>query len=160
MWNFNDDFARNVIIFGVDNSSSSHLDNIKNVFLILGEGDTFGINRSLAAPGKLFNINFRKAKTKFCLSFHYNDENCYLFVNGKEINKSKASNKNVNFPSQYCLGSISNKFESEEVKSEDVSFIGNLYDFSVDYDVIDKCNISNIHKYLMIENSILNVWIY
>ena len=94
------------------------------------------------------------------MSFHYNDENCYLFVNGKEINKSKASNKNVNFPSQYCLGSISNKFESEEVESEDVSFIGNLYDFSVDYDVIDKCNISNVHKYLMIENSILNVWIY
>ena len=65
MWNFNDDFARNVIIFGFDNSSSSHLDNIKNVFLILGEGDTFGINSSLAAPGKIFNINFRKAKTKF-----------------------------------------------------------------------------------------------
>ena len=76
------------------------------------------------------------------------------------LEKQRQSNKNVNFPSQYCLGSISNKFESEEVESEDVSFIGNLYDFSVDYDVIDKCNISNIHKYLMIENSILNVWIY
>ena len=26
-WSFNDDFARNVKIFGVDNSSSSHTDN-------------------------------------------------------------------------------------------------------------------------------------
>ena len=36
---FRNDYARNVIIFGVDNSSSSHTPNMKN-FLILGEGDT------------------------------------------------------------------------------------------------------------------------
>ena len=47
-WSFNDDFAKNVIIFGVDNSWSSHTDNLKNVFLILGKGDTFGINGSFA----------------------------------------------------------------------------------------------------------------
>ena len=39
-WSFNDDFARNSIVFGVDNSSSSHTDNLKNNFLILSEGDT------------------------------------------------------------------------------------------------------------------------
>ena len=33
-WVFNDDTARNVMIFGVDNSSSSHM-----TILILGEGD-------------------------------------------------------------------------------------------------------------------------
>ena len=32
-WSFNDDFARNVIIFGVDNGSSSHTDNLKNGFI-------------------------------------------------------------------------------------------------------------------------------
>ena len=42
-WSFRDDFSRNVIIFGVDNSSSSHTDNLKNDFIILGDGDTFGI---------------------------------------------------------------------------------------------------------------------
>ena len=31
-WSFNNDTARNVIIFGVDNSSSSHSDNRKNNF--------------------------------------------------------------------------------------------------------------------------------
>ena len=29
-WSFNDDFARNVIIFGDDNSSSCHTNNLKN----------------------------------------------------------------------------------------------------------------------------------
>ena len=42
--------------------------------------------------------------------------------NGKEIYKFKASNKNVNFPSQFCLGSISNKFNY--VESEEVSLKG------------------------------------
>ena len=40
-WSFGYDFARNVIILGVDNSSSSHSDNCKNNFLVLGEGPTY-----------------------------------------------------------------------------------------------------------------------
>ena len=51
-WSFGDGFARNVIIFGVDSSSPSHTDNLKNDFLILGEGNTFGINGSFGAPEK------------------------------------------------------------------------------------------------------------
>ena len=38
---FDDDPARKVIIFDVDNSSSSHADNHKNKFLILGKCATF-----------------------------------------------------------------------------------------------------------------------
>ena len=34
-WSLNNDTARNVIIFGVNNSLSSHTDNFKNYFLIL-----------------------------------------------------------------------------------------------------------------------------
>ena len=68
-WSFNDNFVRNFIIFGVGNSSSSHTDNLKNDFLILGEGDTFGINGSFGEPEKKININFSKAKTKFCFEF-------------------------------------------------------------------------------------------
>ena len=43
-WSFGNSTARGVIIFGVYNSSSSHVENIKNNFLILGLGLTFGIN--------------------------------------------------------------------------------------------------------------------
>ena len=51
-WNFDNDYARNVIIFGTDNTSSSHADNLKNNFLISGEGDTADINGSFGAPEK------------------------------------------------------------------------------------------------------------
>ena len=99
-WNFGDDFARNVITFGVDNSSS-HSDNRKNNFIVLGESPTYGIYGSFGSPEKKFNINFTKANTNFCLSLHYNADNSYLFVNGKEIFKFKAGNKNVNFATQF-----------------------------------------------------------
>ena len=82
-WSFDNDTARNVIILGVDNSSSSHSDNRKKIFLILGECTTFRINGSFGSPEKKFRINFSKANTKFCLSLHYNADNSYLFVNGK-----------------------------------------------------------------------------
>ena len=39
-WNFGNDFTMNFIVFGVYNSSSSHTDNRKNDFLVLGEGPT------------------------------------------------------------------------------------------------------------------------
>ena len=43
-WNFGTyDTARNVIIFGADNSLSSHIDNTKNKFLVLGKEPTEGI---------------------------------------------------------------------------------------------------------------------
>ena len=58
----------------------------------------------------MFSISFSKANTKHCLSLHYNDANSYLFVDGKEIFKFKADNKNVNFPNKICLGGLSNGF--------------------------------------------------
>ena len=50
-----------------------------------------------------------------------------LFFDRKEIYKFKADNKNVNFPTQFCLGSISNKFDPNEYR--EVSLEGNLYGF-------------------------------
>ena len=151
-WSFNYDTAKNVIICGVDNSSSSHSDNRKNNFLVLGEAAAFGINGSFISSRTNFSINFSKSNTKFCLSLHYNADDSYLFVNGKEIFKFKANNKNVNFSTQFCLGSISNGFSATE--SREVSLNGNVYDFSVDYNSIDKSDILKIHKYLMTKNNI------
>ena len=72
------------------------------------------------------------------MSLHYNADNSDLFFDGKEMYKFKASNKNNSFPSQFCLGSISKKFDSAD--TEEVYFKGNVYGFSVDYDAIDKSN--------------------
>ena len=52
-WSFDNGTARNVMIFGVDNSSSFHSDNRKDIFLILGKDATFGINDSFGAPDRL-----------------------------------------------------------------------------------------------------------
>ena len=49
MQSFGYGFARNVVIFGVDNTSSSHTDNQKNIFLALSEGQTEGINYNIGA---------------------------------------------------------------------------------------------------------------
>ena len=51
-WEFDNDFAINVIILGVDNGSSSHSDNRKNNFSVLGGSPTHGINRSSGSPEK------------------------------------------------------------------------------------------------------------
>ena len=67
---FDKNVARNVIIFGVDNSSSSHSDNHKKDFLIAGECLTNSINGSFGLPEKKFNFNFTKTNTKICLSLH------------------------------------------------------------------------------------------
>ena len=47
-WNFGNDFARNVAIFGVDNSSSSQTNNRKNNFLVLGEVQLLVLMEALA----------------------------------------------------------------------------------------------------------------
>ena len=46
-WNFGNDFASNVIIFGVDNSSSTQTDTDENNVLTLSEDPTYGINGSI-----------------------------------------------------------------------------------------------------------------
>ena len=63
----------------------------------------------------------------------------------------KANNKNAHFPTQFCLGSKSNEFDPNYIK--ELSFKGNVYDFSVDYNAIDKFDILSIQKYLMVKNS-------
>ena len=64
-WSFRNGTARNVIIFGIDNSSSSNAGNLKNNFLILGLGPTFGINKSFGSLEKKISINFTKKILNF-----------------------------------------------------------------------------------------------
>ena len=75
-----------------------------------------------------------------------------MFKNGKQIFKFKAKNKCLNFPTQFCLWSISNGFSATE--SRKVSLNGNGNDFSVDYNSIGKSDTLKIHKYLMSKNNV------
>ena len=76
----------------------------------------------------LFSINFSRSSTKFCVSLHYNGDNSYLFVNGKQVYNFKADNKNDDFPTQFCLRSISKKFGA--IDSREVSLEEDVRDFS------------------------------
>ena len=91
---------------------------------MLGEGSTYVNNRSFGAPEKKFTINFSKANY---LILHYNCVNSYLLVNGKEVYKFKADNGAINFPTQFCLESISHEFVATEPSK--VAFKRNVYDF-------------------------------
>ena len=84
---FDNGFAINFVIFGVDNTSWPHTDNQKMTFLVvLGQGLTEGINNSLGAAKKK-GVSLSKANTKFSLSLHYNGDESYLYVNKTKICK-------------------------------------------------------------------------
>ena len=53
-----------------------------------------GLEHTLTAE-KMYSISFTVTKKKFCLSFHYNGANSYLFVNGKEIVKFKVKDSEI-----------------------------------------------------------------
>ena len=50
-------FGQNILIFGVDMSSSSHIDNKKKDILVLGKGPTQGLEHTLTAE-KMYLIKF------------------------------------------------------------------------------------------------------
>ena len=81
--------GRNVIIFGVDMSSSTKIDNRKKDILILGKSPTQGL--------------------------HFNGANSYLFVNGKDIHKSKTKDSE-NVATPLCLGNISEDWAVDNMK--------------------------------------------
>ena len=81
-FSFGNGSGRNVIIFGVEMSSSPHTDN-KNIS-ILHKGPTQELEHKLTAE-KLHSINFTENNKKFCLSLHYSGANSYLFVNSTDF---------------------------------------------------------------------------
>ena len=133
------DWVINVIIFGVDMSSSVHTDNENQDILILGKGSTQGLdNTTLTTEGE-YSINFSRSQWTFCVSLHYNGDHSFLFIN-------KAKNSTIK-PYPLCLGHISKDFTANNMKTTGLN--GHVYNFSVDYDIIDTSIIINIHQYLM-----------
>ena len=73
--------CKNVIIFGVDLSSSVHMDNKKKDILILDIGPTQRLDDTTLSAEVQYSINFSRSNTKFCLNLHYIGNNIFLFVN-------------------------------------------------------------------------------
>ena len=85
------------------------------------------------------------------LSLHYNGDNSYLFVNGKEELKFKAKDDQI-VKEILCLGNICDDWTAANAGK--TAFWGEIYDFAVDYTEISVKNIYNIHIYLMIKHDV------
>ena len=143
--------GKNVIIFGVDKSSSTKIDNRKKDAWNLGKGPTQGLEHTLSAE-KMYLINFTKENTKFCLSLHYSGADIYLFVNCTEIIKFKAKDSEIT-PYPPCLGNISKDWSIDNMKETSLQVF--VYDISIEYHAIKVSDILDSHKYLMEKNKIV-----
>ena len=98
--------AKNVIIFGVNTSNSSHSTNKTQNVYVLGKDLVQAINNTTIYTEKIYKTNFTEQSKRFILSLHYNGDNSYLFVNGSQELKFKSSVKYLN-KNLLCVGNIS-----------------------------------------------------
>ena len=144
--------ARNVLIFGPDLSFSTHKTNKANNIYVMVKLFTQRINgTTLYAEKKLYR-NFTDLGKKFLLSLHYNGDNSYLFVNGRQELKFKAKADQL-VKEKLCIGNLSDQWTASE--SEKTGLYGNIYDFVVDYKSINGVKpIYDMHRYLMTKHNI------
>ena len=140
----------NAIIFGLDMSSLTKIDNKEKDILILGKGQTQGLEHTVSAE-KMYSVNFTENNKEFCLSLNYDGGNSYLFVNGTEIIKFKAKDSEI-VATPIFLGNIAIDRSTDDIKRTGLK--GYVYDLSVDYGAIAVDDILEIHKYLMKKNNI------
>ena len=144
--------ARNVLIFGADMSSSVHATNRANHIYLMGTGLTQGINDTTIYAEKIFYRNFIDFGKKFVLSLHFNGDNSYLFVNGRQELKFKAKTDQL-VKEKLCIGNLSDQWTTSE--SEKTGVYGKIYDFVVDYEQISGVKtIYDMHRYLIIKHNI------
>ena len=125
--------ARNVLIFGADMSFSVHATDRANHIFLMGTGLTQGINDTTIYAEKNFYRNFTDFRKKFVLSLHYNGDNGYLFVNGRQELKFKAKTDQL-VKEKLCIGNLSDQWTTSE--SEKTRVHEKIYDFVVDYEQI------------------------
>ena len=148
--------TRNVLIFGADMSFSAHATNRANHIYLMGTGLTQGINDTTIYAEKNFYRNFTDFGKKYMLSLHYNSDDSYLFVNGRQELKFKAKTDQLVMHiklEKLCIGSLSDQWTTSE--SEKTGVYGKIYDFVVDYEQIASVKtIYDMHRYLMTKHNI------
>ena len=143
--------GRNVLIFGVHESSLVHKNNKANNIFIMDDGFVQGINDTTLYAEKIYSQNFTAVNKKFVLSLHYNGDDSFLFVNGKQELKFKAKDDQI-VKEILCLGNISDDWTA--ANAQKTGFWGKIYDFAVDYTSTNIGDIYNIHRYLMKKHNI------
>ena len=113
-------------------SFSAHIDDERKDILILGKGRTRGLEHTLTVE-KMYSANVTVNKKKLCLNLHYNGANSYFLSMVQKFTNSK----------QKILRLWQLHYAQETFS------LGNVYDFSVDYDATDVDDMLDIDKYLM-----------
>ena len=139
--------ARNVLIFGANMSFNVHATNRANHIYLMGTGLTQGINDTTIYAEENFYRNVKDFGKKFMLSFHYNGDGSYFFVNGRQELKFKAKT-DQSVKEKLCIGNLSDQWTTS--KSEKAGVYGKIYDFVVDYEQIAGVKtIYDMHRRLM-----------
>ena len=101
--------GRNVLIFGVRESSLLHSNNKANNIYVMGKGPVQGIDVATLYAEKVYSQNFTQPNKKFVLSLHYIDDNSYLFVNGKQELKFNCKTDQL-VKEKLCIGNLSHNW--------------------------------------------------
>ena len=144
--------GRNVLIFGVDMSFSAHATNRANHIYLMGNGLTQGNNDTTLYVEKSYWRNFTDPGKNFIISLHYNGDESYFFVNGRQELKFKAKTDQL-CKEKLCIGNLSDQWTARQ--SEKTGLYGNIYDFVVDYEqIVGVKTIYDMHRYLMTKHNI------
>ena len=122
--------ARIVLIFGADMSFSVHATNRANNIYFMGTDLTQGIHDTTLYAEKNFYRNFTDFGKKFVLSLHYNGNNSFLFVKGRQELKFKCKTDQL-VKEKLCIENLSDQWTTSE--SEKTEVCGKIYDFVMDY---------------------------
>ena len=142
--------GRNVLIFGADMSFSIHRTIRANHIYVMGDGFTQGIHDTTVYVEKKYFRNFTEPNVKFVLSLHYNGDDSYLFVNGRQELKFKCKTDQL-----IKVTNVTTSDQCTTSESEKTGLYGNIYDFVVDYEQILGVNpIYDMHRYLMTKHNI------
>ena len=144
--------GRNVLIFGVDMSFSVHVTNRAKSIYVMGDGLTQGIHDATLYVEKNYWRSFTDVGKKFIINLHYNGDESYFFVNGRQELKFKATTDQL-VKEKLCIGNLSDQWTASE--SEKTGLYGNIYDFLVDYQaVVGVGPIYDMHRYLLTKHNI------
>ena len=105
--------GRNVLIFGVDMSFSARATNRANHIYLMGDGLTQGINDTMLYSEKNYWRNFTDPGKKFIISLHYNGDESYFFVNGRQELKFKAKTDQL-VKEKLCIRNLSDQWTTIE----------------------------------------------
>ena len=133
-------------------SFSKHANNKANNIYVMGKDYVTKINDTTIYAEKMFYRNFTEPGKKFILSLHYNGDNSYLFVNGREELKFKTKKDQI-INKNLCLGNFSRYWTKDQ--SAKTSLYVNIYDFVLDYKaIVGTTTIYDMHQYLMTKHNI------